>query len=323
MKALIFNQKGATDQILEYSEVVLNNRSSNEVTVKLLASPINPADFMFIEKSYRIEPVFPQIAGFEGAGLIIDNGGDENYPIDALVAFRHKNVWAEFVNVPKDKIIMLPQHMPIEKAAQLSLNPITAWALLELSEAKKGEWIILSAANSALCKLIIQFAKSRSIKTLAIIRNEHEANAVLELGATEFIIDKTNNFENKMTALTNGETIAAFLDAVGGELATKVINVISKNGRIIHYGLFSEDLVSYHNSSIIFRNLHIMGFGIDAWLESKTKEELQIIWDSIIDALNNSDFKMEVISKHSLEDYKNAITNSKSGKSGKVLFWLN
>ena len=85
------------------------------------ASPINPADFMFIEKTYRVQPVYPQIAGFEGAGIIVGNGEDKHYPINTLVAFRHKNAWAEYVNVPKNKIISLLANMPVEKAAQLSI----------------------------------------------------------------------------------------------------------------------------------------------------------------------------------------------------------
>ena len=80
--------------------------------------------------------------------MVADNGGDDDYPINGLVAFRHKNVWSEYVSIPKTKVILLPNNFPVEKAAQLSLNPITAWALLEEINAKENEWIILSAGHS-------------------------------------------------------------------------------------------------------------------------------------------------------------------------------
>ena len=296
--------------------------SKNEVKVKVLASPINPADFMFIEKQYRVKPEFPQIAGFEGAGIIIDNGGDENFPVNSIVAFRHKNVWAEFANIPKDKIILLPKNFSIEKAAQLSLNPLTAWALLEESSAKESEWIVLSAASSAVGRLIIQFAKNKGIKTIAIVRDFQQKETLLSLGASMVLISDNELLEKDIQELAKTERIASFLDAVGGGLASTIIKAISPNSKIIHYGLYSDQNVTYHNADIIFKNLTIKGFGIDGWLNGRSKEELKKIWVNIIQEIMNPDFKMEVSGKYSLGAFKEAITESKNSKSGKTLFWM-
>ncbi|QEC69342.1 hypothetical protein FRZ67_19260 [Panacibacter ginsenosidivorans] len=142
MQTLYFEEKGEAEKVLKLGEKEIADLLDNEVRVKVKASPINPADLMFIEKQYRVEPNFPQVAGFEGVGTITGNGGDENFPVDSIVAFRHKNIWAESVNIPKDKIILLPKNASVEKAAQLSLNPLTARALLEELDAKENEWII-------------------------------------------------------------------------------------------------------------------------------------------------------------------------------------
>lgn len=322
VKALLFKEKGGAERVLEFVDTNIVNLLPNEVRVKVLASPINPADIMFIEKTYRVEPVYPQIAGFEGAGMIVDNGGNENLPIHTLVAFRHKKVWAEYVNIPTQKIIPLPKQMPVEKAAQLALNPVTAWALLEESGARTGEWIILSAANSALSKLIIQLASRRGIKTLALIRENDPQTPLLKLGVSAILYANADDLEHQIKSLTGGEKIAGFLDAVGGELVTKVIKVISVNSIIIHYGLFSEQPVIYHNADVIFKNLTIKGFGIDAWLQSKTSAEMQTVWSELIKEIIKPEFKMEIAAKYSLDAYKKAIAESKSAKGGKVLFWM-
>jgi NADPH:quinone reductase-like Zn-dependent oxidoreductase len=101
-----------------------------------------------------------------------------------------------------------------------------------------------------------------------------------------------------------------------------VIKAISPNGRIIHYGLFSEQPVTYHNADLIFKNLIIKGFGIDAWLQSKTDTELKAVWNELIKAVIKPDFTMEVAAKYSLDNYEKAIAKSKSGNGGKVLFWM-
>jgi len=322
VKTLYFNKKGKAEEVLKLGENTIPDLMPNEIRVKIKASPINPADFMFIERMYRVEPVFPQIAGFEGVGTITNNNGDTDFPVGSLVAFRHKNIWAEFANIPKDKIILLPDRLSIEKAAQLSLNRLTAWALLEESKAKENEWIILSAGNSAVSKLIIQFAKNKGIKTIPIVRNDNQEEELLSLGANLVLKSDNKKVIEQIAKLAKTETVSGFLDAVGGNITSKIIKVISLNSHIIHYGLYSGENSEYHNSDIIFKNLTIKGFGIDAWMNSKTKTEMKQIWTNISSEIINPDFKMKISGKYPLENYKEAIIESRNIKDGKILFWM-
>ncbi len=324
MNALVFNEKGKAEEVLTLSRVNLETLQQNEIKIQTIASPINPNDFMFIEKQYRLVPVFPQVAGFEGCGYIIDNNGDTNFPVGSLVSFRHKNVWAEQVNVPKEKLILLPANFPIEKAAQLWLNPLTAWALIEKSEAKPGEWIIISAGASTVSKLIIQFARQKGIKTIVVVRDNKQTDELKSLGANVVITDTNlDEIANRITAEINNEFVKCFVDAVGGELTTKIIPTLSTNGKIICYGLLSSNNVSFHNSTVIFKLLSITGFGIDNWIANKSEIELNVIWEQIIKQVGNNNFKMNVAETFPLTDHKNAITKSKTKTNGKILFYIN
>lgn len=322
MQSIYFKEKGNAEMVLEHGKKSIPPLPPDEIRVKVLASPINPADFMFIEKQYRVEPIYPQIAGFEGSGLIIDNGGDEEFPVNSKVAFRHKNIWAEFANIPKDKLILLPPDFPDEKAAQLSLNPLTAWALLEELHTRENEWIILSAGNSTLSKLIIQFAGQQNIKTISIVRDLGQKEELIRLGATSVLSSDDEKLEIHIGELTKNEKISGFLDAVGGTLTSQILKVISANSKIIHYGLYSDQKVSYHSSDIIFKNLSIQGFGIDGWLSKKTKAQLNDIWKNIIEKIMDPDFKMQVSGKYPFKDYRKAILEAKSSREGKTLFWM-
>lgn len=321
MYSLSFEQKGDASQVLSYKKTDIPTPLQDELTIKVLASPINPADFMFIEKQYRLQPSFPQIAGFEGAGIVIENGGDNYYPINTLVAFRHKNIWAEYATIPKDKVISLPSNFPLEKAALLSLNPLTAWALIEESKAKRDQWIILTAGGSNISKLIIQFAKRKGIKTLPILRTNNEKERLIQLGATHVLVDNDHLIQEIQEVIQTDET-ACLLDAVGGEITTKIIKTLSPFSQIIHYGLYSKDATSYHNADIIFKNLTIKGFGIDHWLNSKDNTERRILWKEIISLINQPNFKIDIGGKYSLKDYQQAIHESKNNNQGKTLFWL-
>lgn len=321
IKAVYFKQKGEAQEVLNFGEQTLLTPSHDEVRVKLIASPINPADFMFIEKKYRLEPIFPQTAGFEGVGEVMENGGDTSFPLGSRVSFRYKNVWAEYINLPKDKLIPLPKDISIEKAAQLSLNPLTAWALLDLVETKKDQWLILSAGSSTVSKLIVQFAQKRDIKTILLVRDLEHQNELLELGGTVVLKDDDEKLQENILKSVKDEVIAGYLDAVGGTLSSKVIKVLSSYSKVIHYGLFSTEEVSYHNSDVIFKNLTIQGFGIDSWISTKSKEEMSKIWQAIIEEIKDEEFVMEVAGKYTLEEYKKAILHSKNLKQGKILFY--
>lgn len=321
MKALVFNQTGAPGEVLGVSEVNLPEPRNGEVTVKMLASPINPADFLFTNGVYRIKPEFPQIAGFEGCGIVIDNGGTDTIPNGSLVAYRHRNAWSEFVNVPIEKIVWLPDTFPVEKAAQLSLNPLTAWAVLEQSKAAAGDWVVLSAGTSAVSKLIIQFAKQKGIKTIAIVREQTQAELLRSLGASAVIWDNDmEQIARQIEEAAKGERICSFIDAVGGDLATKVIPVIGTNGTVICYGLISNKNVVYHNADLIFKLITIEGFGIDKWMAGKSKAEMHHIWEQIIALVGEPDFIMQTAGQYPLEDFAAAFEKSKTTITGKVLF---
>lgn len=323
MKALVFNQKGKAEDVLALVETTLEHSLPNEITIRTIASPINPNDFMFIEKQYRLTPTFPQIAGFEGCGIVIDNHSNNEIPNGTLVAYRHKNAWAELVNIPKEKIIMLPADFPIEKAAQLSLNPLTAWALIEQSQALPNDWIILSAGTSAVSKLVIQFAKHKGIKTIVIVRDKTQTELLRSLGANVVLSDENlGTIGNEIIEASNNEVISCFIDAVGGDLATHVIPCIGANGTVICYGLMSANRVSYHNADIIFKLITIQGFGIDKWTSCKSKDEMTEIWEQIIHQLSQPNFQMKIAVRYPLHEYIAAFKQSKEINEGKILFYF-
>lgn len=94
MKAVVFKNSGDPIKVLEIQEMPLREPKDNEVRVKIIASPINPTDFLFIKGLYRIKPEFTQVAGSEGAGIIEKMGKNVSLELNTLIAFIHRNVWA-------------------------------------------------------------------------------------------------------------------------------------------------------------------------------------------------------------------------------------
>jgi len=320
MNAITFNKIGEPNNVLEIRNLPIPEPDENEVRVKVLASPINPADLLFINGKYRIKPEFSQIAGLEGIGIIEKVGKNLSLPINALVSFRHKNIWADYAIVPFEKLTILPDNFPIEKGSQFSLNPITAYALLEQSNLKKDDWLLLTAGNSAISKIIIQLAKLKNIRTIAVIRSNEEFDQLKALGATKVLNAQSETNIERILEITEKAGVNCVLDAVGGDLITALIKTIATNGQLISYGLLSNENVSFHNATIIFKNLSIKGFGIDNWLGNIGMEKRKVAYDFLIEILAKPEFKMPISAKFPFKHFNRAIEQYQSNNNqGKIL----
>ena len=307
MNAIIFNEAGLWTDILSLSETEINEPLENEVKVKILARPINPSDEMFIKGVYRNKPEFPQIAGLEGAGIIEKTGKNlDSSLIGQHVAFRAKGTWADEINIPADSFRIVPKEIPFEIACQPTLNAFTAFALLELSNLAVNQWLLLTAASSSVCRQIIQLAKAKEIKVIALVRKEEHKNDLLNLGADVVLNSLTENIEEQVIDITK-DGANAILDSVGGALGSTMIKVAAPFGKVIIYGRISPDETSFAYGTVIYKNLKIEGFGIDHWLNSKSKDELHLIWQELTTSITNSTLKLQSDRIFDLKDFKEAI----------------
>ncbi|MCP4170051.1 MAG: alcohol dehydrogenase catalytic domain-containing protein, partial [Fuerstiella sp.] len=75
MKCEQFESTGEPGQVLQCVQRDRPSPQHGEVLVRMLASPVNPSDLMFIRGVYGLEPHLPQSPGFEGVGVVEASGG--------------------------------------------------------------------------------------------------------------------------------------------------------------------------------------------------------------------------------------------------------
>ena len=65
----------------------------------------------------------------------------------------------------------------------LMVNPATAHLLLtEFVDLKEGDWIVQSAANSAVGTYVVQLAKAKGINVACVVRRESAVAGMEEAG---------------------------------------------------------------------------------------------------------------------------------------------
>ncbi|MEZ6045118.1 MAG: alcohol dehydrogenase catalytic domain-containing protein [Planctomycetaceae bacterium] len=75
MQSIVFQNTGEPAEVLECVDQPALTPKQGEVLVRLLYSPINPSDLMFIRGAYGIKPELPATPGFEGVGIVESSGG--------------------------------------------------------------------------------------------------------------------------------------------------------------------------------------------------------------------------------------------------------
>ena len=301
MRAVLFDTTGEAEEVLSLREVAIPTLNSREVLVQVDARPIQPSDLMFIGGRYRIKPKPPQIAGLEGGGTVVATGPHCTVQTGTRVAFRHPGTWAEYVAVPEAKLYVVPDGVDIEAAAQFSLNPITAWALLDELQVAEGSWIALNAATSHVAGLLRALCDMRGIHTVNLVRN----GPVADRGHPTLVVDGAVD-PQAVLRLTNGALLAGLLDSVGGSAITSLLPAMAVGSTIVSYGTMSQEAAMVSNADVIYRNITWKGFGIDHWLgvTPRRAEMLAALWP----AISSGRLPLPVAERHDLSDFRNALS---------------
>jgi NADPH:quinone reductase len=315
MQALVFNETGEPPAVLQLVDLPRPQPRPGEVLVKIMARPIHPADLAFIRGQYRLRPVYPQVAGLEGAGLVV--GGATLAP-GTRVAFRWPGSWAEFAAVPLERIIAVPADISDEAASQISLNPITAWALLDEAQVTQGDTILLTAATSTVSTLVTAIARRRGIEVVGLVRGD-AARAATRSKADRLLSSDDPELADKVVA-TCEKPIAALLDSVGGPILPKLFAALAPGARVIAYGVQDRMPAAVTNAMLIYSNLTWKGFGIDRWLSMLAGEAKARMIDELWSMIRDDLLPLSVASRHALADFPAALAaDETAGRAGKVL----
>ena len=81
IKTVRFTKPGDPTEVLQVDEQPLPEPGPRETRVRILASPVNPSDLLYVRGVYSgVQPHFPAPVGFEGVGVVDALGPDVNEP---------------------------------------------------------------------------------------------------------------------------------------------------------------------------------------------------------------------------------------------------
>ena len=212
MKALTFHHFGGPE-VLQYEEVPEPSLRTGDLLVEMKAIGLNYADIYRRKGNYYLKGKPPYIAGYEGAGIVIDTNGNSGIRVGDRVGFADVPFAnAERVAVPIRHTIPLPDDLSIEVAASSLLQGLTAHYLsTDSHRVAAGETVVIHAAAGGVGGLLTQLCKYHGAIVIGLTTSEKKYRSSCETGRTRRLayaqIGKQPSFNLPMVAVPTWFTI--------------------------------------------------------------------------------------------------------------------
>ncbi|KAJ0084783.1 hypothetical protein Patl1_30803 [Pistacia atlantica] len=291
-KAVVYEREGPPDAVTKVIDLPPVEVKQNDVCVKMLAAPINPSDINRIQA----------IGGYEGVGEVYSVGSEVAglLPGDWVIPSPPSSgTWQTYVVKDQSVWHKINKVSPMEYAATITVNPLTALRMLEdFTTLNSGDSIVQNGATSIVGQCIIQIAKFRGIHSINIIRDRPGSDEAKEklknIGADEVFTESQLEVKNVKGLLANLPEPALGFNCVGGNSASLVLKFLRQGGTMVTYGGMSKKPVTISTSSFIFKDLSLKGFWLQKWLSSDKATECRNMIDYLLCLVREGKLKYEM-----------------------------
>jgi NADPH:quinone reductase len=325
MKAILL--EGPNDWKLE--TIPIPQPKKGQVLIKMAYSPINPSDMAFLIGNYGLKKAFPVVPGLEGSGAVVASGGGflANRLMNQNVACTAPNsgngTWAEYMLTDASKCIKLKSQINLAQGAMLFVNPLTALAFSKMAKKHQADLIVFSAANGALGRMVLYFAKKIGVPVLGLVRKPEHIHDLTQKGFSHGLCTTSTDFIETLKAHTKSFKKVIFFDAIGGgSLPYTILNALPDQTRMVIYGRLDAQPADFSPQNILFKQNILQGY----WLskEAQKKSLFQILLDvNVVQRMLTDGFETEIAQILSLENLKQGLDLYKASmSSGKIVLGL-
>ncbi len=241
-KCLIFNKFGNSQEVLKVKYKDIQPQKEDEVLVRMVARPINPSDLIPIRGAYSHRISLPNIPGYEGVGIVKNVGSSASQSLIGKRVFplRGEGTWQEFVKISAEYTVVIPDSIDDITAAQMYINPITAWVICTQElKLKPDDVLLVNASGSAIGHIFAQLSKVLDFRLIAITRNDKYSKDLQKFGASYVINASLYPLHETVMDLTGGVGADAAIDSIGGAAGNNLAFCVRPERTFLTLGLLS------------------------------------------------------------------------------------
>lgn len=328
----IFSECGQPQDKLQIKVGSVAAPKEGEITVKMFAAPINPADINFVQGVYGLKPVFPDSrAGLEGFGVVHESASPEFSAGDPVIMLNGIGSWSKYLTAPATSFLKLPSACFLEKkvspdqVSMLKVNPLTALRVLEgFVDLKPGDWVVQNASNSGVGRCLIQIARQMGVKTINFVRRADALRDELTaLGADIVVGEDEDDAVKKVLEMTGGVRPVLASNAVGGESALRLMDSLAPGGTMVTFGAMSKKSIKVPNGFLIFKGICLKGLWVTQWMKSASRSEVEAAYEKLLGWMASGKLVQAVDSMYPLEKISEAAAKAQEEfRKGKIVLDL-
>jgi len=324
-KSIKLYEFGSPQEVLKFENKTIKPPQEQEILVRMLARPINPSDLIPIWGKYAHRISLPTIPGYEGVGIVEEVGPfvSKNLIGKRVLPLRGEGTWQETVKTNAKFAVPIPNSIDDFTAAQIYINPMTAWVTcIDILQLQPNDVLLVNACGSAIGHIFAQLAKLLGFQLIAVSRNNRHTADLIQLGASYVIDTSIEPLYEKVMELTNGRGADAAVDSIGGVAGNDLAFCLKPGGNFLAIGLLSGVQVNWQ-SIVKEANVKASMFHLRHWNKQVSIERWQDTFHQLINLVNSGTLKMMAVDSHyDLLDIKKAIAAVESSKTTKGKVFL-
>ena len=274
------------NEVIAVGERPTPRRSAGEILVRMKAATVNRVDLYMRDSGAGITHTLPQIIGVDGAGVIEEAdssaligrrvtlypgvvcGGCEfcqrGEPVlcakMSLLGEHRDGTMAEFVCVPAENGLAVPDNLDFAQAAALGVNYLTAWRMLfTKAKLQRGETVLVFGVGGGVSLAALQIAKAAGARVLVTSRSAGKLGLATRLGADAAIDAPPHRIASRVMDLTQGRGVDVAIENIGGPIWNAALKCLVRGGRIVTCGATTGDQPPADLRRIFIRQLQIFG----------------------------------------------------------------
>ena len=246
MKVIRIHSHGTPD-VMQWEDVDLPPPGPGEARIRHTAIALNFSDINVRRGGfYQKDPLpMPIILGNEAAGVVEALGPGVVGPKPGTRVgyvgvgsnfFAKTGAYAEFRNVPAERLVSLPDNVSDLQAASVMLKGLTASNIVnKIYRPEPGDHVLIHAAASGVGLLLTQWCKHYGATVLGTVGNAQKAETAKAHGLDHAILYRETDFVAAVKAVVP-KGVRAVLDGVGKDTLIPSMDCTAPFGTLVNYG---------------------------------------------------------------------------------------
>jgi NADPH2:quinone reductase len=246
MKVIRIHSHGTPD-VMQWEDVDLPPPGPGEARIRHTAIALNFSDINVRRGGfYQKDPLpMPIILGNEAAGVVEALGPDTAGPKPGTRVgyvgvgsnfFAKTGAYAEYRNVPAERLVTLPDAVTDLQAASIMLKGLTASNIInKIYRPEAGDHVLIHAAASGVGLLLTQWCRHYGATVIGTVGNAQKADIARAHGLDHAVLYRETDFVAAVKGIVP-QGVRAVLDGVGKDTFIPSMDCTAPFGTLVNYG---------------------------------------------------------------------------------------